>query len=102
MVWPHWHYERWATIRCCKPRQVCSVVRKWVDDKQNVSVVGQINNQMFALKSHMSKDVFSRYPKECLLKTKIIHAHVGHLPKKHVTRDKIQPLGFQKVGRKNI
>jgi hypothetical protein len=45
MVWPHWHYERWATIECGKPRHVCSVVRKWVEDKWNSSVVGWPNNQ---------------------------------------------------------
>jgi hypothetical protein len=45
MVWPHWHHERWATIGCGKPRQVCNVIRKWVDDKRNLGVIGQINNQ---------------------------------------------------------
>jgi hypothetical protein len=45
MVWSHWHYERWATIECGKLRHVCSVVRKWVEDKWNASVVGRPNNQ---------------------------------------------------------
>jgi hypothetical protein len=49
MVWPHWHHKRCATIGCGKPRWVCSVVRKWVDDKRNVGVVGWTNNQAHAL-----------------------------------------------------
>ncbi len=45
MVWTHWHCEIWATVGCGKPRWVCSVVRKWVEDKQNVDVVRWANNQ---------------------------------------------------------
>ncbi len=45
IVWPHLHRERWAIIGCGKPRQVCNVVKKWVNDKQNVGVVGRVNNQ---------------------------------------------------------
>ncbi len=45
MVWSHQHCERWATVRCGKPRWVRNVVRKWADDKGNVGVVGQANNQ---------------------------------------------------------
>ncbi len=37
-------------IGCGKPRQVHSVVKKWVKDKQNVGVVGQVNNQTDAFK----------------------------------------------------
>jgi hypothetical protein len=60
MVWPHWHHERWATKGCCKPRQIHNVVRKWVDDKQNVGVVGRINNQAHALgPAHERKHVYT-------------------------------------------
>jgi hypothetical protein len=34
------------TIRCGKPKQVHNAMRKWVDDKQNVGVVGRANNQV--------------------------------------------------------
>jgi hypothetical protein len=45
---PHWHHEGWATIGCGKLREVHNVVRKWVKDKRNVSVVGQVNNRTHA------------------------------------------------------
>jgi hypothetical protein len=35
---------------CGKPRRVCSVIRKWVNDKQNASVVRRTNNQTHALR----------------------------------------------------
>ncbi len=46
MIWPPWHYERWANLGCGKPKQVHNVIIKWVKDKRNVGVLGQINNQM--------------------------------------------------------
>jgi hypothetical protein len=49
MVWPHWHHDKWATIGCSKPRWVHNAIRKWVEDKQNASVVGWANNQALAL-----------------------------------------------------
>jgi len=49
MVWPHLHCERWATIECGKLRQVCSVIKKWIEDKWNVDVVERVNNQALAL-----------------------------------------------------
>jgi hypothetical protein len=36
-----------------------------------------------------------------MLKAKQIHAHVGDPPRKLLTKDKIEPLGFQKVGPKS-
>jgi hypothetical protein len=45
MVWPHWHYEKWAAIECDNWRHVCNVVRKWVRDNWNACVVGWFNNQ---------------------------------------------------------
>jgi len=58
MVWPHWHRERCITIGCSKPRQVHSATRKWANDKQNVNVVKQINNQTLALElKHERKHV---------------------------------------------
>jgi hypothetical protein len=58
MVWPHLHHERWTTTRCGKPRQVHSVVKKWAEDKWNVNVVGQVNNQVFAPRpTHKWRDV---------------------------------------------
>jgi hypothetical protein len=44
IVCPHSHYERCVTIGCDKPKWVHIVVRKWTKDKQNASVVGQVNN----------------------------------------------------------
>jgi hypothetical protein len=41
MVWPHYHYERWATLRCGNPRWIHSAKNKWIDNKQNIDVVGQ-------------------------------------------------------------
>jgi hypothetical protein len=46
----------------------------------------------------MSKDVFTQYLKECLLEVKQTLAHISNLPKKPTTRDKIEPLGSQRVG----
>jgi hypothetical protein len=48
MVRPHQHHERWAIIGCGKPRWIHNVVKKWTKNKQNVSVVGQANNQVLA------------------------------------------------------
>jgi hypothetical protein len=39
--------------------------------------------------------------KECLLKAKKTLVYISDLPKKLATRDKIEPLGFQRVGPKN-
>jgi hypothetical protein len=44
IIWPHWHCERWATIGSCNPRQVRNAMRKWVEDKQNENVIGQVHN----------------------------------------------------------
>jgi hypothetical protein len=41
----------------------------------------------------MSKDVLTRYIKECLLEVKQTLARVSNMPKKPATRDKTQPLG---------
>jgi hypothetical protein len=49
----------------------------------------------------MNEYVFTRYPKECLLKAKQIPNRVGDPPKKHALEDKTKPLGSQKVGPKN-
>jgi hypothetical protein len=46
----------------------------------------------------MNENVFARYLKEHLLEVMQILAHVGDLPKKHVIGDKIESLGFRKVG----
>jgi hypothetical protein len=48
-------YDHTNTVKggnkgCGKPRWVCNVVRKWVDNKRNVSVVVQANNQTLALR----------------------------------------------------
>jgi hypothetical protein len=45
MVWPHWHCERCETIRCDIMKRIWSVIRKWVEDKQNQRVLTQANNQ---------------------------------------------------------
>jgi hypothetical protein len=44
MVWPHWHFERLATMGCGKSKWVHDVVRKWIKDKQNAGVARQIYN----------------------------------------------------------
>ncbi len=38
--------KKCAIIGCGKPSQVCNVVKKWTEDKQNIGVVGWANNQM--------------------------------------------------------
>jgi hypothetical protein len=50
---------------------------------------------------HMNEDIFTWYLKDHILETKQTPAHVNYPPKKLVTEDKIEPLGFQKVGFKN-
>jgi hypothetical protein len=40
--------EKCATTSCDKPRWVCIVIKKWVEDKQNASVIERTNNQTFA------------------------------------------------------
>jgi hypothetical protein len=45
----------------------------------------------------MSINVLARYPKERLLEAKQTPIHVGDLPKKLATRDKIEPLGSQRM-----
>jgi hypothetical protein len=49
----------------------------------------------------MSRDVFTWYLKEHLLKVRQIFARVSNLPKKPTTRGKIEPLDFQRVGPKS-
>jgi hypothetical protein len=49
----------------------------------------------------MNKNVFVQYPKDCLLKAKQNPIDVSNPPKKPTTRDKIEPLGSQRVGPKN-
>jgi hypothetical protein len=39
-----------GNYRIGKPRKVCSVVKNWVENKQNVGVVGWVNNQVSAPK----------------------------------------------------
>jgi hypothetical protein len=48
----------------------------------------------------MIRDVFTRYLKECLLEVKQILANVSNLRRslQLATRDKIEPLGFQRLG----
>jgi hypothetical protein len=46
----------------------------------------------------MIEDVFTRYPKECLLEGKQTPTRVNDPPKKLATRGKIEPLGSQRVG----
>ncbi len=38
-VWQQWHYERCKDVRCDILRQIQSVERKWVEDKQNEGVL---------------------------------------------------------------
>jgi hypothetical protein len=35
VIRPHWHHERCAIVRCGIPRQICNVVKKWVENKWN-------------------------------------------------------------------
>ncbi len=45
------------------------------------------------LGSHMSEDMFTQYPKECLPKAKQIPTLVSDLIKKFVTKNKTKQLG---------
>jgi hypothetical protein len=98
MVWPHQQHERCTIIRYGKLRWVCSVVKKWVDDKQNVGVVGWANNQVLTFGLAYEWDVLMWYLKECLLEGKQTHVRVNDPPKKPTIRGKIEPLGSQRVG----
>jgi hypothetical protein len=49
----------------------------------------------------MNRDVFPRYLKDHQLEGRQIPTHVGDLPKKLITKDKTEPLNFQKVGLEN-
>jgi hypothetical protein len=49
----------------------------------------------------MNEDMFACYSEMCLLEAKQIPIHVDDLPNKPITRDKIEPLGSQRVGPKN-
>jgi hypothetical protein len=51
---------------------------------------------MSALNSHMTENMLTWYVKEHLYKVRHIPADVNNPPKKHTTRDKIEPLGSQK------
>ncbi len=84
----------WATVRCCKPRWIRNAVRKWDNDKQNVGVVGQVNNQAPALGPHMNRNVIAQYLKERLLEMKQTPIRVGDMLKKPAIGDKTKPLGF--------
>jgi len=48
----------------------------------------------------MSENMFTWYLKEHLQKAST-HAHISDPPKKHTTRDKTKPLGYQRVGLEN-
>ncbi len=52
MVCPY--YEKCATIRCDKPSWAHNIIKKWVEDKQNASVIGHANNQ--ALMARLAQD----------------------------------------------
>jgi hypothetical protein len=45
IVWPHQHFERYKIVRCGILKWICSVVRKWMEDKRNERVLGRVNNQ---------------------------------------------------------
>jgi hypothetical protein len=64
MIWPHWHYERWTNIRYDKLRCVRNIIRMWVGNKQNASVIRWANNQMHFPKSPHEQNMFTRYLKE--------------------------------------
>jgi len=94
MIWSHSHHEKWATIRCGKPKQVCSALRKWAKHKQYVGVVGQVKPNAYL-------DVLSWYLKEGLLEVRQIPTRATNSPKKPTTRENTKPLGSQKVGPKS-
>jgi hypothetical protein len=44
MIWPPWHHERCAIIRCDVLRQIWNVVKKWAEVKQNEGMIKWGNN----------------------------------------------------------
>ncbi len=44
MVWPHWHHEICAIVRCGVLRRIWNVVRKWAENKWNEGMIGWANN----------------------------------------------------------
>ncbi len=44
--------KKCAIIKCGKPRQVCTIIKKynkWTRNKQNVGVVGRVHNQVITI-----------------------------------------------------
>jgi hypothetical protein len=50
MICPHWQCEKCVTIGYNEPKQVYDIIRKWIENKWNVSVIGRANNQTFITK----------------------------------------------------
>jgi hypothetical protein len=73
---------------------------KWVKNKQNVAMRGQVNNQTSTLRpAHEQRHAHMIL--KCLLEAKQILICVGDPPKKLATRNKTKLLGSQKMGPKN-
>jgi len=66
-------------LGCGKPKQVHNVIIKWVKDKRNVGVLGQINNQMPILGLTHEQKHAHMISKGMFTKSKTTFAHVGDL-----------------------
>ncbi len=86
---------------CGKPRQVHSVVRTWINDKQNDGVIRRTNNQAPTLgPTHEHKHVCTIFKGVCI-RNEAYSYTCRRYAKKPTIGDKIKLLGFQKVGPKN-
>ncbi len=61
-------------------------------------MVGQANNQVFSLGPAHEQRCAHMIFERMFVRSKQTHARVGNLPKKPTIRDKIKPLGSQRVG----
>jgi hypothetical protein len=85
-------------LGCGKPKQVHNVIIKWVKDKRNVGVLGQINNQMPILGLAHEQKHAHMISKGMFTKSKTTFCSCRRFAKKLSIGDKNEPLDFQKVG----
>jgi hypothetical protein len=86
-----------GNYRIGKPRHVHNVVRKWAEDKQNANVVGRINNQTSTHGLTHEQKCVHMISKRAYTKNELNSYSCRQSVKKPMTKDKIKPLGFQKV-----
>jgi hypothetical protein len=87
-----------GTIGCGKPKWIHSVVRKWIENKQNVCVVGWTNNQAHAFGPTHERRCAHMTFEGTSTKSETNFCFCSDPPKKPTIRNKIKSLGSQRVG----